>query len=65
MFIETLAIHLLVVCFLNVVISMDLRHVHVCQHTLDLLQTVVLNVLSILSAQATKLVYKRNVEIHV
>lgn len=63
MSIEILAIHLHVVHLLNVAISTDLHHVHVCQHTLDLLQTVVPNAPSTLSAQATELVYKRNVEI--
>jgi hypothetical protein len=50
---------------LNVEISMDHLHALVCLHISDPLQIVVRNVQSILSALATKLAYKRNVEIHV
>jgi hypothetical protein len=51
-----LAIHLLVVCSLNAVISMDRLLAHVSQHTLDHHQTVDLSVRSTLNAQVTKLV---------
>jgi hypothetical protein len=56
MFIVTLAIHLLVVCSLNAVISMDRLLALVSQHTLDHHQTVDLSVRSTLNAQVTKLV---------
>jgi hypothetical protein len=65
MFIVILAIHHHVAYTLNVEILMDLHHAHVWQHTLDPLQTVDLNVQSTLSVLVTKLVYKRNVGIHV
>lgn len=65
MCIVILATHHLVDHSLNVEISMDHLHALVCLHILDLLQTVVRNVRSILSALVTKLVYEKNVEIHV
>lgn len=58
-----LAIHLHAVFTLNVVISMDLLHVHVYLHISDLLQTVVLNVQSTLNVPVTKRAYKKNVGI--
>jgi hypothetical protein len=63
-FIVILVILLLVDYLLNVVTSMDLLLVHVCQLILVLLQTVVLNAQSTPSVLAIRLAFKKNVAIH-
>lgn len=62
-FIEIPVIHLHVDHSLSVEMLMVHHPAHVHQHILDLLLTVDPNVQSVQNVQATKLVYKRNVEI--